>query len=393
MKKDGLTTIDQRFDVSFNYPVHFTRGLFEGNNPLLDDFFGGWGSEERPVRVLTLIDSGIAEHWPGIESAIARAAEAQKCWTLAAPPEVLAGGEQAKNDATLLSRLYLRIQEFAIDRHCCIMVLGGGALIDAVGYAAATAHRGIRLLRLPTTVLSQNDAGVGVKNSINALGAKNFLGTFAPPAGVINDLNFLRTLRERDRRAGMAESVKVALIKDGNFFTWLVENASDLAEGDEAALEHLIVETARLHLNHIAQGGDPFESGSARPLDYGHWAAHKLEAITQHRLSHGEAVAIGIALDTRYAVQIGLLNEGLASQVISLLKRLGLPLYDVGLEQVDEVGQPRFLLGLEEFRQHLGGELCVTLLRDIGDGVQVNQMALHHVIAARDWLKEARIQC
>lgn len=384
---DKFPTIEQRIVVPFHYPVHFTRGLFRGDNSLLDRFFSPWVTDGRPVKVLAVIDSGVAEHWPAMASMMNAAARLSKAWTLVSPPLICSGGEQSKNDPELLQHLYGHIQDLAIDRHCCVMVLGGGALIDAVGYVAATAHRGIRLLRLPTTVLAQNDAGIGVKNSVNALGSKNFLGTFSPPAGVINDFDFLRTLPVRERCAGMAEAIKVALVKDPSFFTWLVAHAAELAQGKEAQLEHLVYETAKLHLAHIAQGGDPFESGSARPLDFGHWAAHKLEALTEHRLQHGEAVAIGIALDTRYAVATKMLAPEIGDAVLALIRRLGLPTYDLALEKTDSHGRPLFISGLEEFRQHLGGNLCITLLRGVGEGVQVNQMDTEQILAARDWLK------
>src|SRR5207247_5778183 len=109
----------------------------------------------------------------------------------------------------------------AIDRQSYALAIGGGAVLDAVGFAAAIFHRGVRHIRCPTTVLAQSDSGVGVKNAINAFGLKNLLGTFAPPFAVINDQTFLDVLPERDKRAGMAEAVKVALIRDGAFFDWI----------------------------------------------------------------------------------------------------------------------------------------------------------------------------
>ena len=196
-----------------------------------------------------------------------------------------------------------------IDRHSFVLAIGGGALLDVVGFAAATLHRGVRLVRMPTTVLAQNDAGVGVKNGINAFGAKNLLGTFAPPFAVINDSRFLSTLDRRDQIAGMAEAVKVALIRDRGFFAWISAHADALAAFAPDAVDHLIQRCAELHLQHIACGGDPFEQGSARPLDFGHWAAHKLEMLTGHAVRHGEAVAIGIALDCGYSVEAGHLDD------------------------------------------------------------------------------------
>jgi 3-dehydroquinate synthase len=139
-------------------------------------------------------------------------------------------------------------------------------------------------------------------------------------------------------------------------------------------------------MRQIAHGGDPFETGSARPLDYGHWAAHKLEALTGHELRHGEAVAIGLALDTRYSVLIGMLQAGADERVFALLKRLGFYLWHPLMEARDAEGHWLLLRGLEEFREHLGGELTITLLRDIGVGEEVHHMDSDVILRAIAWL-------
>jgi 3-dehydroquinate synthase len=273
-----------------------------------------------------------------------------------------------------------------MDRQACVIAIGGGAMLDTVGYAAALVHRGVRLVRLPTTVLAQNDAGVGVKNGINAFGAKNFLGTFAPPYAVINDSKWLDTLPQRDIRAGLAEAVKVAAIRDPAFFDWLEVNAAGLSQCGPL-LDESIRRAALLHLEHIRSGGDPFERGSARPLDYGHWAAHKLETLSGHELRHGEAVAIGMALDASYAHRAGLLDQRSHDRLLGVIAGLGLPLYHPALDEID-AGRRRILAGLEEFREHLGGALSVTLLRSIGDAVEVHAMEPQHIEAAIDSLRE-----
>jgi len=183
---------------------------------------------------------------------------------------------------------------------------------------------------------------------------------------VLNDRRFLNTLSRRDRIAGTAEAVKAALIRDAQFFDWMVKQASALEAGDPESLVYLIRRCAEIHLDHIAGSGDPFEFGCGRPLDFGHWAAHKLEAMTDYRLRHGEAVAIGVALDTLYSVNAGFLEPQACEKVLTLLKDLGLPLWD------DALTVPCLLDGLAEFREHLGGELTVTLLRDIGESFEVH---------------------
>ncbi len=176
----------------------------------------------------------------------------------------------------------------------------------------ATAHRGIRHVRFPTTTLSQGDGGVGVKNGVNYFGKKNWVGTFAVPYAVVNDFAFLDTLPAREKRCGLIEAIKVALIRDADFFLWLEKHVEDLAALKPSVVEQAVQRSAELHVEHIATNGDPFEQGSARPLDFGHWAAHKLEQASGFKVAHGEAVAIGMAVDLLYSVKAGILDAATA---------------------------------------------------------------------------------
>jgi len=379
--------------VPFRYSVHFTTGLFQLNNPLLAQTIAADG-EPGPKSVLAVIDAGLLAHHPKLLAQLLSYTDSHRdILTLAGEPVVVPGGEAAKNNPSLLTDLHSAIQQAGLCRHSYLLAIGGGAVLDLVGYAAATAHRGIRLIRVPTTVLAQNDSGVGVKNGINAFGQKNFLGTFAPPYAVLNDVEFLATLAERDWRAGVAEAIKVALIHDSTFFAWIEQQAaaiavsccpkdiggsSTIAGRDLQAMQQLIYRCAQLHLNHIATGGDPFESGSSRPLDFGHWAAHKLEQLSDHRLRHGEAVAIGIALDSTYSYLSGWLPALEWQRILQTLVALGFVLYVPELaERLQQPDHPRSLFrGLTEFREHLGGTLTLTLLAGIGQGFEVHQVDL-----------------
>jgi 3-dehydroquinate synthase len=360
-------TIWQRVALVLEYPVVFTRNIFDPDNPTLVDVL----SHREPTRrhsIAVIVDAGVAAAWPALALQIERyAARHASRVALLAPPWTIPGGEAAKT-AAVLDDAVARLAALRVDRHSFVVAIGGGAVLDVVGFAAATLHRGVRLVRLPTTVLAQNDAGVGVKNGINAFGAKNFLGAFAAPFAVIDDLRFLDTLGARDRIAGMAEAVKVALVRDPEFFAWIAAHARQLAAFDVEPVERLVRRCAELHLAHIAGGGDPFEQGSARPLDFGHWAAHKLELLTDHGLRHGEAVAIGMVLDARYSVETGLLGEHDYARIVGVLEQLGLPIWHPALED------PALIGGLADFREHLGGELTVTLLAGIGRGVEVHDM-------------------
>ncbi len=377
----------QSFSVRYEYPVCFTERLFAHDNPVLRDTMLR-REPNRRHRFVVFIDANVAASFPSLAHDIASYADRHAdAMELLAHPQVVPGGEHVKNDPALLTRLQHRLVELGVDRHAFIVGIGGGAFLDLVGYVASSTHRGIRHIRVPTTVLAQNDSGVGVKNGVNAFGVKNLLGSFAPPFAVLNDFDFLRTLQPRDKIAGIAEAVKVALIRDRLFFEWLEASATALRDCEAGAMSRMIRHCAELHMRQIALGGDPFESGSARPLDYGHWSAHKLESLTDHELRHGEAVAIGLALDARYSVQVGMLVAGGEDRVYALLKRLGFHLWHPALESRDASGQWLLLRGLQEFREHLGGELTITLLRDIGVGEEVHRMDADEILRALAWLR------
>jgi len=361
-----IDVLEHEIRVTFRYPVYFSRDVFVSSNPLVLKAAPS-AVAPKAARILFVVDEGVSRAHPGLVGAIAQyCRDHAGALELAAPILVIPGGEPAKNDREPTERVLQAIHEASLDRHSYVAAVGGGAVLDVVGYAAAMAHRGIRLIRFPTTVLAQDDSAVGVKNGINAFGQKNYLGTFTPPFAVVNDSAFLRTLSDRDWRAGLSEAVKAALIKDHTFFAFIEERADRLAARDMTAMEEVVRMSAALHLQHIATAGDPFEQGSSRPLDFGHWAAHKLERLTSHQLRHGEAVAIGLALDTTYSHLSGFLAEGDWRRVISLLGRLKLALYAPELHQRVADQQPAILRGLDEFREHLGGRLTIMLLRAIG---------------------------
>lgn len=361
-----MQRLDQQFSIRYAFPVYFSRDVFRAEERLLASVLSRGG--EKRHKVLCIIDSGVLAQnstlCRGIEDYAAAHPEAMELCSILP----IAGGEACKTKPAVIDSIVRSIQTHHLCRWSFVLVVGGGAVLDAAGYAAAITHRGLRLIRMPTTVLAQNDAGVGVKNGVNALGRKNFLGTFAPPFAVINDFAFLDTLPPRELRAGMAEAVKVALIKDISFFDYLYEHRYRLATFDQQAMEKMIYQCAALHMHHIGTQGDPFEFGSARPLDFGHWSAHKLEEMTGGVLRHGEAVSIGTALDTLYSCHAGLMAECDMQRILTLLADLDLPLYHPALAALDVA------TALHEFQEHLGGELSITLLTGIGSKREVNRI-------------------
>jgi 3-dehydroquinate synthase len=363
----SMQTLEQHFSIQYSFPVFFSRDVFRTEDQLLASVLSRGGKTCH--KVLCLVDSGVVAEHPLLAARIEDYAAAHRqVMQLCGPVHTVEGGESCKNNPAVIDTIVKYVREYHLCRHSFVLAIGGGAVLDAVGYAAAIAHRGLRLVRMPTTVLGQNDAGIGVKNGVNGQGRKNFIGTFAPPFAVINDSAFLDTLPPRELRAGMAEAVKVALIKDNAFFASLYEQRFDLATFSLRPMEEMIHRCAALHMSHIGCGGDPFESGSARPLDFGHWSAHKLEEMTGGLLNHGEAVSIGMALDSLYSYYNEMIEEKELRRIFTLLGDLGLPVYHPALAALDVAA------ALGEFQEHLGGQLAITLLTGIGSKKEVDRI-------------------
>lgn len=367
---------NQRIDHAIGFPVVFTHDVFSRENSTLERLFRQLKPvpSEKPSRILFILDSGVQSSWPGLVEKIFQKIEQVAGLEISGEVRVIPGGEICKSDRRYLEEILEWIAGAGLDRHSYVAAIGGGALLDLVGFAASISHRGIRLLRFPTTVLSQNDSAVGIKNGINAFGQKNYLGSFAAPAGVVGDLDFIKTLPEKDLRTGVSEALKVSLIRDSDFFSWIGSHAIELANADPIAMDEMIQRSAHLHMDHIATSGDPFEEGSARPLDFGHWSAHKMEVLSNHRLGHGEAVAIGMGIDLRYSLLTGLISHNDYTTIQDVIRRLSLPRSHPIMTERDPDGTLALLRGLEEFRTHLGGELTLIQIRRPGEPVEIHQV-------------------
>ncbi|QDV68280.1 3-dehydroquinate synthase [Rosistilla carotiformis] len=370
-------------DISFSLPLvqrlRFTADVFGDDSQVLTDLLEPSG--DMPARAQIWLDQHVADANPGIGHRIVNTLNAANDHVLLTqPPQVIAGGEASKNDPAIIDNLLRNFNDHDLDRRSYVIVIGGGAVLDAVGYAASIAHRGIRLIRIPTTTLAQADSGVGVKNAVNWFGKKNWKGTFAVPWGVINDAKILETLPDRDYRCGFSEVVKVSLLKQTTAFEQVCRDAEKICQRDPQAAAGAIRASVQMHLDHITRGGDPFETLEARPLDFGHWSAHRLESLTNYQLRHGEAVSIGLAIDCLYSARVLGLPQADCDRVLDCLQRLGLPIHHAALRDEDAL-----LQGLEEFRQHLGGRLTITLIDAIGSPVDVHEIdfaAMRDAIAA-----------
>lgn len=381
------SNIDVTFSVPFVHRLRVTECISDDDFPVLLDVLGlspdrcTENSADNHAKVMLVAEQPVAsanDYIQTLRDRLESSDGVELVHTL-----LVAGGEAVKNDSNCVQQVLEQINQHHMDRRSFIIAVGGGAMLDAVGYSAAIAHRGIRLVRLPTTTLAQGDSGVGVKNAINYFGKKNWVGTFAVPWAVINDASLLESLPDRDFRCGFSESVKVSLLKSESEFDWLCENADLICHRDMSVATRAIATSCRLHLDHITRGGDPFETREARPLDFGHWSAHKLEPLTDYSIRHGEAVAIGVAIDCFYShLKFGF-PRGDVDRVCQCLADLQLPLWHTALAPLD-----RLLGGLEEFREHLGGRLTITMLQAVGQSIDVHEIDSQVMANAIEMLQE-----
>ncbi len=375
-------SIDVSFAVPFTHRLRFTSDVLGDEQNVLLDLVQRSG--DQLPRVQFWIDEYVSKAdetlVPRIEQFIQQSTDR---FISTGPIQIAPGGESVKNDIHAQEKMLQTINADDLDRRSYVIVIGGGAVLDAIGFAAAIAHRGIRLIRLPTTTLAQADSGVGVKNSVNLFAKKNWLGTFAVPWGVINDAKLLSTLPNRDFRCGFSEAVKVTVLKDREAFDEVCQLAPRIGQRDMPAALRVIRRSAQLHLQHITQGGDPFEMLEARPLDFGHWSAHKLEVMSNFELRHGEAVAIGVAVDTIYSSLVHGFPREDADRVLNALMSLGLSLDHPALHDTWTLFR-----GLEEFRQHLGGRLTLTMLAAVGQKLDVHRVDRPRMLQAIEEVAE-----
>ena len=325
---------------------------------------------------VAFVDSGVATAWPGIAERLHAQLAGVRHLSLRAV-ETVPGGEACKDGTTHAERVARACMELGVSRRGCVIGVGGGAALDAVGFGAAMAHRGVPMIRVPTTTLSQDDSAMGVKCGVNAHGQKNALGAFGAPHAVLCCERLLESLPLPHWLGGFSEAVKIALLRDPELLARVTRDAADIRARRMDAARPVLRRSAELHRAHILGGGDPFEQGTARPLDHGHWAAHRLEALSGWTLPHGQAVSIGIALDAHLAHALGLTDAAAADRTVAALRALGLPVFHPLLEPVARLAE-----GLEQFRQHLGGALAVPLIEEPGRFREVHDIPETAVRAA-----------
>ena len=351
-KKKEADSLEVKFDLPCEYSVKFTRDIFGDGNGLLAETLGADGKNEP--QVLLAADRAVVEKTPGLGLKIGKYFK-DRGIKLAAKPYVVNGGEINKtNGMTTVRQITEVLADSGIGRDGFLIVIGGGAMIDAAGYAAATFNRGTRIVRVPTTLLMQCAGACLPSAGTNILNRKDASSVFTVPFASIVDFDFLKTLSAGQRGEGAAEAVKIAAAADAKFLAWIGENAQGISEGDDAALEELVRRSAALHVQALAKGKGATLRDAVRILESGLWSAHRIEALGRFRIPHGAALATGLCIDAAYSVAKGLVPEEDADLVGETLAKCGalngIERIAPILERTDDI-----LRGIEEFRQHTGG--------------------------------------
>ncbi len=282
-------------------------------------------------------------------------------------------GEKSLETAQQLWQLFF---EARVDRGSLIVALGGGMLCDLVGFAASLFHRGISVVYFPSTLLAMADAALGGKTAVNFGGAKNILGTYKLPHLVVCDLSLLATLAPREISAGYAEIIKIALMRDANFFT-LLEQASGLEIGRPEKIAEIVGRAAELKLEIVAR--DFEEKGERRVLNFGHTVGHAFEACALQRgldLKHGEAVALGMVVETAISAALGNCDSALVPRIINCLKSYSLPTRTALAREPEVIWS---LIGHD--KKMSAGQLRWTL--PLGVGSSIERTDIHYSVFAQ----------
>lgn len=294
-----------------SYPIRLVHDAWDGVPELLA------AAVDEVTHVLVVVDEAVVHRWA--EPLAQRLSESYRC-DLA----VVASGETSKS-LEMLGKLWDWMLASGADRRSVVIALGGGVVGDLAGFAAASYARGIRLVQVPTTLLSMVDSSVGGKTGINLAAGKNMVGAFWQPSLVVIDTVTLATLDERTYRSGLGEVIKYGVIEDAAFFVWLEENADALLTRQSAALSHAIRRSCQIKAAVVADD-ERETSGRRAILNYGHTFAHAIEATAGYgTMLHGEAVAIGMVMAARLARSLGRVDDAFVTRQSDLISRCGLP--------------------------------------------------------------------
>jgi 3-dehydroquinate synthase len=272
---------------------------------------------------------------------------------------VVKAGEPSKSVAQA-DRLWRRMLELSTDRKTIVIAVGGGVIGDLAGFVAATFARGLDFFQVPTTLLAQVDSSVGGKVAVNLPAAKNMVGAFWQPRGVLIDTRVLETLPEREYRAGLGEVVKYGVILDADFFAYLETHVDAIQRRQADVLCHIIARCCRLKAD-VVEADEREETGVRSKLNYGHTFCHAIESLTGYgRYLHGEAVAIGMLCASRLAEKLDLVDSQVTHRQHALLRAVGLPV------ELPDLDPQQFLSAMQRDKKVAHGQLRFVLPTKIG---------------------------
>lgn len=293
----------------------------------------------------------------------------------------LPDGEQYKT-SEILDDVYSALLEKHHGRDTTIVALGGGVIGDMAGFAAACYQRGIPFIQVPTTLLAQVDSSVGGKTAVNHRLGKNMIGAFYQPQSVIIDISCLKTLPEREYRAGMAEVIKYGIIYDGGFFTWLEKHLDAIHALDEQTITHAIYRCCEIKAEVV--GKDETEQGIRALLNLGHTFGHAIEAHQGYgNWLHGEAVAVGMVMAALSAQKLGYLNSDQVERIIALIDKVGLPVKPPQAMSIDD-----FMMHMMRDKKVLNQQLRVILPTSIGSAIITDELGKADIESVLGALRE-----
>ncbi len=287
----------------------------------------------------------------------------------------VADGEEQKS-LEVAARLYNELTDLYAERATPILALGGGVIGDLVGFVAATYMRGVPLIQLPTTLLAQVDSSIGGKVAVNQGRLKNKIGVFYQPRLVISDISTLKTLPAREFISGLAEVIKYGVIRDKEFFAYLEENLDRIKSLDETVLEEVVYRSARIKAGIVEQ--DEQDLGLRNLLNYGHTVGHALESVSDFKIEHGEAVALGMVAAARISNRLGLLAESELVRLERVIARAGFPAELPNLEVA------RVVQAMKHDKKILRGKIRFILPRALGDVFITDEVSLALVAEVLD---------
>jgi 2-epi-5-epi-valiolone synthase len=365
--------------VPASFPVRFTSHLLDPESRELDDLL------PRGCKVLAVVDP----YRPGQLDRVRRLLDAYRARGLvsefALTPVTATDRNKSLEQA---SRVVHAAQQLGLGDSDRIIVVGGGTVMDIAGYAAYLYSGDTPYIRIPTTLVGMIDAGIGLKVGVNVSIHKNLLGAYHSPVACVCDMGFLRSLPVEERRCGLAEAIKIGIVCDGPLFDLIEHGHADVLAGvDTPEVRAILSRSISAMLRQLE--ANPFETSTRRLPDFGHEFGHMLESLSRYRLRHGEAVAIGMALSCCLANRAGYLSRSELNRVLSLLRRVGLELYD-------PVCDPYVLWRKlhDEVLPHKAGQLHLVVPRRIGTGDfidSINDISLAMLADVCDELRAGRL--